>query len=306
MTGHRQCVADRADRIERDAYPHVTEGEVEVHQADPVAFDQGDGRSQIDRDGGLAAAALCGEHGNHLALRGFRLVREPQLVPRPVRQRPRPLASRVERYCVAGADHLPHTGAEGFGEQCDVYLLADENHAGGRSLHPQLCGELQRFARVCLRTDHDQVLGRGVEQGADRGVEVVDRADVPAEVRDQIIRRTGRLAHDGHRSPHFFFVAGGNWGTTWLSGVTCADGPSSARYGRPVWVSRIRRSASSWLTARVTSVRSFCADDPCENALFVVLPSSCVGDGAGPIAITRTLGTTTRVLPMPLPSCCLC
>lgn len=114
-------------------------------------------------------------------------------------------------------------------------------------LQPQLRGEPQSVPGVGLGSDHDEILGGVVVQGAERGVEVVDRPHVPTEVRDQVVRRSGRAGKGwSSRCPHFFVVFGatGNSGSSWSWTLTWADGPSNARYGSEVWDSWIRRSAS--------------------------------------------------------------
>src|ERR1019366_543243 len=76
------------------------------------------------------------------------------------------------------------------------------------------------------------------------------------------------------------------------------DFVSSARYGRPVWVSRISRSALGWLTATVTSTLELDEDVPellCENAPLPDWELDCPLALAVPTDSTCTLGSTRWV-----------
>src|ERR1017187_8337296 len=76
------------------------------------------------------------------------------------------------------------------------------------------------------------------------------------------------------------------------------DFVSSARYGRPVWGSRISRSALGWVAGAVTSTLELDEDVPellCENAPLPDWELACPLALAVPTDSTCTLGSTRWV-----------
>jgi hypothetical protein len=213
MAGHGQRVAEGAHRVELNTDRQIAECEVEVDCAHPMDAVRGQRRGKVGREGGLAATALGGEHGDYLALmRRCRLVVGTHFDTHLSRQRTGALARGRQGRVVSGCDHFPHAGSQRLGEQRDIDLPAHKDDARGRSLQTQVRGEPERLAGFDIRADNDQVLGGVVEQGAARGAEVLDGAHRTDDARGHLVRPSGQLANDRHRDCPYF--DGANWGTT--------------------------------------------------------------------------------------------
>ena len=98
-------------------------------------------------------------------------------------------------------------------------------------------------------------------------------------------------------SSHHGLADGG--GTNLVSTLVWEDPVSKARYGSPVSVSRISRSALAWLTATVTSMSVLDAEDDPDVANPDAEDAPDVLAAAGPTDSTCTLGSTTRVWTSP-------
>src|SRR5450755_1639375 len=98
---------------------------------------------------------------------------------------------------------------------------------------------------------------------------------------------------------------GGPWdGTSVVSTLVWEEFVSRARYGSPVWVSWISRSASAWLTASVTSTAEL-VDDDAELDWELVWELVWPVAPAAPTDSTSTRGSSSRVCAAP-EACCSC
>ena len=141
----------RREQLERDR--DVAEGQVEVDQAHLPGAVVGQREREVDRDRGLADAALGREDRDHVAvvLRGLGAAER-------LRERVGAGDSPGDQVQVVHGHDLTRTRLHGPGEQCGVEGGSHEDDAGGRPRDAQALADGHAVAERDVRPQHHDVL----------------------------------------------------------------------------------------------------------------------------------------------------
>ena len=197
MPGHRQGVQDRSQRVELDADRHVAEGEIEIHDAHAADTLHGQGNTEIDRQRGLAAAALGAEHGDDLTRRRFLICRRSD---HPPRHLVGPAAGGGHRRVIPDLNDVAHAGLQRAHQQGDVHFPAGQDHPDRRPRQSERGGERQGVAGHGPRADDHQDLVRVTVEQLGGGGEGIRSAHFPVDAGQQLSGAGRRLAQYGHGS----------------------------------------------------------------------------------------------------------